>query len=383
MNDFCKKFDLDVSHVNKFWSSALHDLNTEFDKIFDLQSLEIFSYTKDKLINIRNQAIKDPDNLIYCYLLRQAFINRNSDAINALGSPNSRLNDELYDTLPLFSLLSLVPNMISHHQKLGIPEVITRATLGMFENQIQESIYVLHKFGIAPYTSWMSKFLYSEIIRIGRLNFEICKFNKPCEAYLSKNKLFIIPNGVPFHKNGYVLGSIGCEDDANSFYADITKNSDNVNGYLIENGICKNVKIHLEKPIKILSSGDLIVNVHIPFDGPLTAEMCDRDFTLAEEIIGKCYGDFSAFACYSWLLDPQLKKIAGKNTNITDFAERFHRFPVKSDGGEVFEYVFKQPNNTPPSDLKATSDFSKKVKEHLINGGHIYTTGGIFLPKGR
>ena len=106
MDLFAKKFDLDILFVKKYFDAAINAFNNESGKILDLQSLEIFSSYKDKLISIRNSSIKDPDNVIYCYLLRQALIERDLDAIKALGTPNSKLNDELYDTLPLFSLLS-------------------------------------------------------------------------------------------------------------------------------------------------------------------------------------------------------------------------------------------------------------------------------------
>ena len=382
MDLFAKKFDLDILFVKKYFDAAINAFNNESGKILDLQSLEIFSSYKDKLISIRNSSIKDPDNVIYCYLLRQALIERDLDAVKALGTPNSHLNEELYDTLPLFSLLSLIPDMILNHKKLGIPEVITKATLGMFENQIQESIYVLHKFGISAYTSWMAKFIYSEIIRIGRLNFEICRFDKPYEVYLYNDDVYILPNGVNFHQNGQILGSVGCENEKNSFFADICKKDGKIIGYLLSNGVCKNEKVILNNPVKVLSHNDLIVNVHIPFDGPLTEEACDEAFTEAKKIISISYGDFPAFMCVSWLLDPQLEQIAGQKTNITRFGDRFARFPAKSAGNEVFEYLFMQPSDTPPNKLNAVSGFAKSIKSHLVDGGHIYGAGGLLLTKG-
>ena len=107
--------------------------------------------------------------------------------------------------------------MVAQHKKLGIPEDVTRDTCGMFENQIQEFLYVHHRFGISEYTSWMCKFLYSDIIRIGRLNFEICRFQCPYRAFFTDNNLVIMPDGEWFHKSGQVLGSIGCEDEKDAF----------------------------------------------------------------------------------------------------------------------------------------------------------------------
>ena len=97
------------------------------------------------------------------------------------------------------------------------------------------------------------------------------------------------------------------------------------------------------------------------------------------DIIKRCFGNFKAFYCSSWLLDPQLKRIIGKETNLTAFADRFVSFPVKSSGNEVFEYVFNLHAAVSPSELNTTTSLSKALKEHFISDGHIYGAAGIFF----
>lgn len=382
MKHFAEKFGLSIDAVNKYWCAANIAHANEKENIFNLQSLDIFTYTKEKLIEIRNIAIKDPDNLVYCYLLREALLQKDSDSIFALGAPNKQLKDELYDTLPLFSLISLIPDMVAQHKKLGIPEDVTRDTCGMFENQIQEFLYVHHHFGISEYTSWMCKFLYSDIIRIGRLNFEICRFQRPYMAFLSDNNLVIMPDGEWFHKSGQVLGSIGCEDESDAFFAEIEEKDGFCTGYLIENAVCTREKITVPKTMEVLRRNDLVVSIHIPFGDSMTSDACDKAISRATEIISKCYGEFKFFYCGSWLLNPCIEKILGKKTNITRFGDRFARFPIKSNGSGVFEYVFMQPQNTPVDLLNETNSLSKAIKSHLKNGKHILDVGGIFFAKG-
>ena len=78
MKYFAEKFGLSIDAVNRYWCAANIAHANEKENIFNLQSLDIFTYTKEKLIEIRNIAIKDPDNLVYCYLLREALLQTDS-----------------------------------------------------------------------------------------------------------------------------------------------------------------------------------------------------------------------------------------------------------------------------------------------------------------
>ena len=107
-------------------------------------------------------------------------------------------------------------------------------------------------------------------------------------------------------------------------------------------------------------------------------ESDSADFVRAEELIEKTLGAFKLFYCNSWLLDPQLKKILGKETNLTRFADRFIRFPAKSNGKSVFSYLYLT-RNYDPAMLPEKTSMQRAVKRHLVAGGHIYGAKGIVL----
>jgi hypothetical protein len=228
---------------------------------------------------------------------------------------------------------------------------------------------------------WLLHFINCDIIRIGRFNFEKCIYKSPFEIFERGGVLKALPKGVTFHRSGQVLGSIGCESEDGSFTADIEETDESYIGYNVENGVCKNEKITLDKSEwkKVLTYGDTVVSVHIPTGGKMTDEICERDFSRCREVFDKSFGGYKAFYCNSWLLDPQIKTLMGKETNLTKFADRFEKFPTKSSGGDVFEYVYLLPSTTLPEKLPENTSFGVAVKKHLMSGGHIYGSKGVFL----
>ena len=145
-------------------------------------------------------------------------------------------------------------------------------------------------------------------------------------------------------------------------------------------GVCKNEKIALKKSEckKILTKGDAVISVHIPSGGPMTDEICQNDLARGGQVVEKCIGEVKACICSSWLLDPQIPKLLGKETNLTRFGARYERAPIQSDGGGVFEYVFLCPRTTPISELSEKTSFAKAVKAHMLAGGYIYGAIGVF-----
>jgi hypothetical protein len=383
MKKFLEKFEIGVECENfaRYYELAKKDFSEKQNEIMDFEKYGIFTYMKADLAAIRDEIVKDSDNVLYCYFLYRAIEADDKSAIKALSRPKACLLDEKYDILPLFSLLCGIPQMIESHEKMGLDKDITEATCNMFENQVQDFVDLNHRYGVSHYVMWLLHFINCDIIRIGRFNFEKCIYKSPFEIFERGGVLKALPKGVTFHRSGQVLGSIGCESEDGSFTADIEETDESYIGYNVENGICKNEKITLDKSEwkKVLTYGDTVVSVHIPTGGKMTDEICERDFSRCREVFDKSFGGYKAFYCNSWLLDPQIKTLMGKETNLTKFADRFEKFPTKSNGGDVFEYVYMLPSTTLPENLPENTSFGVAVKKHLMSGGHIYGSKGVFL----
>jgi len=383
MEKFLKKFDIQTNTdgFGEYYKKAKELYTQKGNDIMDFERYNIFTYMKEDIARIRDEVIKDSDNVLYAYFLYLAMEKRDAAAIRALSCPNKAMEDEKYDFLPMFSLLYCVPALVSDLRSRGVPEDVIDATLNMYENQTQDFIDLYHRYGISVYVGWMMKFVKCEIIRVGRFNFEICNYSKDFDVFENNGKLAVLPKGVTFHRSGQILGSVDCEDEEGSFTGNIVETDEYYEGILIENGIAYNKTRRLEKSQwkKVLTKGDRVINYHIPTGGKLDHEACEIDIQRGKEIINRCFGGIKGFFCLTWIIDPQIKEIMGRETNLTKFADRFEKFPLKSQGHDIFEYVFVCSPDTPLEELPEKSGFAKAIKAHLLNGGRIWGAQGVAL----
>lgn len=384
MEEFFKKYGIDplLPQMSEYYNRAREEYERRGDGIMDFERYPAFKELKEEIRRIRDELLYDPGNVIYAYLLNIAIRANDKDAISALSYPKKDEESELYDTLPLFSLLYELPEMVSAHRARKVPADVTEATILMFENQVFDHINLYGRIGISHYVSWMLGFVSCRMIRVGRFNLEICKYNCAFDVFSDGNELKVMPNGERFHRSGQVLGSIDCEDEEGSFFGNITETEDAFVGLSVSSGLTEKVEEHLDKARwkRVLTRGDTVVSVHIPTGGAMPPMTVEADLSRAEEIITRCFTDFRFFYCSSWLLDPALKTITGKEGNVTRFGDRFLRFPMKSSGKDVYEYVFDTLSETDPDKLIPKSSFAMAVKEHLKNGGRVYGASGI-MPK--
>lgn len=382
MKDFLKKFALSAeeSAALPYFEAAKQRLASEGNEIFNFEKYNCYTYMKDDLARVRDALLSDRDNLLYAYFLHEILKNRDKALLKEVCAPRAEDKNELYDTLPLFSLLAELPAMWEEHKKRGIPEDVQKSTANMFENQVQDFINLNGHLGIKGYFFWMMRFLDLAILRVGRFNLEYTTFGASYDVFETKDGLCLMPTEGRFHRSGQMLGSAGCEDEEGSFDAKITETEDAFIGYPAVEGVCKNEKIALKKSEckKILTKGDTVISVHIPSGGPMTDEICQSDLARGGQIIEKCIGEVKAFVCSSWLLDPQISKLLGKETNLTRFGARYERAPIQSNGGGVYEYVFLCSRTTPVAVLPEKTSFAKAVKAHMLAGGYIYGSVGVF-----
>lgn len=354
MRDFLGKFNIEISkdHPDIF-KVAKEQLESRGNEIFDFEKYRAFNKMEADIASLRDSLLNDRDNALYCYILSSALRLGKEELVSEISKPNEALHDEKYDILPLFGLLDLVPDMLSIHKERGLAEQVSRDSLEMFENQVGDYILLNHRYGISDYVGWMWGFLRGDIIRIGRFNFEIGKYGFPYRIF----------------KKGSELSALATEgiSESGKFYLGTSASGE---------------KISLAKSewTPVLSGGEQVVSLHIPTGGPLTEEVCERDISLGREIISRGYGEISALVCHSWLLDPNLSRLIGRETNLTRFAKRFMLLPSDGDGKEVFKYVWDLKEE--PKELSELSDdthLKRVIKEHLLSGGRIFGGYGVFL----
>ena len=231
------------------------------------------------------------------------------------------------------------------------------------------------------------------LYRTGRLEIEInLKFGERITVFenIATGEIVSLATKGKFHRDGMILGSKYYEDEEGSFEAAIEETDEAWIGFAYdERGFAdttKKVTLAKNEWKVLIKPGDPVVGLHIPPGGGMTPEKVDAAFAEAKEFLATCYPnfDYKAFKCESWLMDPQLAKILGEDSNITKFVNRFIPACCRSGGRGVFNFVFLQPNPAAVvvEDLPDDTTLRRKIKQLYLDGGCIYEMHG-FIPKSR
>lgn len=285
--------------------------------------------------------------------------------------------------------LATVSMLRYSHEKLearNMPREIILATTTMLEAGIKE--FAKRHNGAYGYhlMNWNQRAIDGTLFRIGRLEIELCRYESRSAVFENdKGEIVALADGDTFHCDGVVLGSAGYKEDSDAFTASLVETEDAFEGHLYDSfGRCSPVPIKLQKSQwkKLLSHGDKVIALHIPVGGSLTPVEVDNTLALVKDFTAKYFPewDYSGFICESWLLDPQLEKLLGDESNIVKFGRRFLRISVESGGQSPYYFVFMRPLDeaVDPDTLTENTRLERALKTHYINGGFIYDLFGFF-----
>lgn len=349
-------------------------------KIASLQKrFGMFGKWFDDVQNAAKIISEDEDLLLFVYIFSCILEERHELCSMTLPDRECAATDHL----PLFSFLLFADEMAENLEKRKLPEDVIRSTMSCFGDEMNDYHGLFGRSGVRIYSSWFMHFLNGDIIRIGRLNFEMSKFSQHMRVYDCGGELKVLADGEYMHKSGMVWGSAGQTDEEGKYFAEITEENGAVSGYAAnEYGEIEPHRITLEGAREVLRRGDKILSVHIPAEDPLTVELCEEAYKRAREIFASCYPEFGfkAFCCFSWMLEKRLRLITGKESNITRFADKYTGFPLLS-GDACFSFLFHVYDDKPElKNLPETTSMQRAVKKYLCEGGHFYAKGGVFLP---
>lgn len=331
----------------------------------------------DVLLSI-DEILKDEDLIVYIYTL--IAIIRAKAPVTILESPNRGTIDT--DYAPLFSLLFFLEDMIGDMERRGVPHEIISDTLNGFDTEMNDYYDIFGRSGMRTYVSWFMLFIKHELLRVGRFQFQIKKFTDKIRVYRKGDDVKILIDGDYVHKKGMLFGSANQDDEAGRFYAEITEDGDTVTGYAAnEFGECVPEKITLCGYKEMLRAGDDVISVHIPSHCPLSVEVSEKSYEMAKEIFSRCYSeyDFKAFMCSSWMMEKRLRQIMGKDTNVTLFADKYHAYPLLSQGAGIYSFLYHLSGQVEAKDLPENSSMQRAVKQYLLDGNVFYEKGGIII----
>ena len=229
------------------------------------------------------------------------------------------------------------------------------------------------------------------LLSMGRLQIEL--YTKASDRAVvfesSDGEIVHLATNARFHRDGYALGSKNYEDEIGAFDTAVEETDDSYIGHPYdEYGRAQRDKVTLSKSEwkKIIAPGDYMVGLHIPGGGKMSSELIDKAFADSKEFLAAHFPEFDyrGFKCHSWLTDKQLADLLGDEANISRFGNRFWKISVKSQGSDVFSFVYHLPSaqNVRIEELPENTSLERRLKEHFLKGGVIYEVDG-FIPKSK
>ena len=121
----------------------------------------------------------------------------------------------------------------------------------------------------------------------------------------------------------------------------------------------------------VLHPDDQVVYIHIPRTGErLTPQDVDASCAAASAFFKQRYGMKDVvFACHSWILYPENKKILSESSNLYSFISRFEIIDVVEDTlykdiWRLFDVDYKGDADALPQDTSLRRAYAQRIKEH-------------------
>lgn len=292
-----------------------------------------------------------------------------------------------FDFFHLFAAVPTIPDSVKFHRDRNVPEDIIAATLQEYDYCFEMCRMNIGRIAFDKgRLVWICHTINNELIRIGRFKYELpTKRVSGVRVYKnSKGEILTLADGLHIHRTGRIVGSIYCEEEADSFVANITETENEIVGHVITDGNVAREKTSFSRSEweLCLSKDDAVIPVHIPRDGDFDVDTIESSYARLREVMTACFADmpYKAIHCHTWMMSRDLRKVLKPTSNILAFQKKYIHYPCKSEGTWVFGFVF--PGEKGISGIESLSEgtsLQRNVKELYKNGGAIYDECGFFF----
>ena len=268
-----------------------------------------------------------------------------------------------------------------------IPGKYKQGALMLYKQLLQKSKNFYGTFGLrGMYRSEYSRFLRADKYVLGRLTFEVTKFNPPYYAVYRDRET---GDSIPVAQPGYFYmpnGRQKTDDYQGELFEPYLKQTgdllecftfDEKLGHLLPDAIT----FDLTRYEIALQAGDDILSVHIPENGPMTPELVDEAFAIAEEFFPAHYPEktFRAYICSSWLLNTDFQKLLNPESNILRYQERFRIVTTSTNWYSIYWHIFGIQQFIPHEQLQPKNRFQQTLLDWVRAGNTLYNGNGYIL----
>lgn len=288
------------------------------------------------------------------------------------------------DLLPLYILIGLAPAGIEQLRQRGFSEIEIGRLMHRFWDAMDINRIIFGTPAInGRYFCWLTRFVKAQIFELEVLQFEIAKV--PESAVYLKNKQSgkiypFITKGIVHRSGQQMLGSAGFEDEDGAYEVSFSEDDNNFYGYgcfdcVIDTRLRAYPKAAWEM---YLQPGDDMLSFHIPRGSDISPETVRQQFEMGRKIARERFPEHKGFDIHgsTWLFDPSLNEIVRPDSKIAQLMNSFCRYPLKSNGNEIFLFVFDgKPEDL--NDLPENSSLRRGLKKMYLEGRYNHLYAGI------
>ncbi len=277
------------------------------------------------------------------------------------------------------------PRVLEFHRTRRIVHAISIDTLSDLELWAREHKRLKGQWGMHM-PGWLSNHFTGRLFKLGRLQFESHNSYSDVVAYrnTATQKVVLFAGSGAFRADGqYASADRGRERAA--FTAEFSDDGSRIRGHPVSPRgfvLQKPVELNSAEWTRIFGPGDPVLGIHIAATGPMDHAECGSSMFRAAPFYAAHFPDrpFKAFACGSWLLDPQFEKYLPRESNIVRFLSEFYLHPAPHAHDEqTYDRVFDNAHidvNVAPQ----RSALQKAIVEHVNSGGRWRAGSALYFP---
>ncbi len=289
----------------------------------------------------------------------------------------------------LIVALNTVPLTRKRHRKLRVSRQVTRDTCRDIAIKCDRGAILRPDLpGLEPRElGWLRRHLKGEIFTLGRFQYGLYPYRGGAEVFRNDAEdqvVALAPPEARFDEEGQRLAEEkpmppgGWVSRLTVGEGDIRGNPISPEGFALP----REATLPAGLWRRVLSTGDPILEIHIPAGGRMSPDRCLASLKEADRFFRRIFVGrlFRAFVCYSWFMGPQMKSLVPPTANILGFQRETYLFPVPSSprDGLVFLFGTSDPMSR---DVPRDTGLRRAVMEHLESGGHWGNGGMFFLPE--
>ena len=278
--------------------------------------------------------------------------------------------------------LSRLEQATRAHASRGVPDEVSADTFRDLHLWIDHHHRATGGWGLSE-AWWLRLHFTNRLFHLGRLQFERTTYRYPFRLLLradGREVVVVAEGGLAIREDGQFADADGVAA-ARPWTTDLVETADGLSAHpLNARGavLPEPRELDWDEWREVLRPGNVVVGVHIPEGGPaprwgpLDPVGVADSFESAAEFFRRCFAEDGAraFACSTWLLDPQLTDYLPDSSNIVAFQRSFLLHPLPgASGDQTLERVVGSG--------EGETSLQRAIRDHLDRGRHWRSGGGL------